>query len=80
MPANETRTILIVESDILLRHVLAESLRGCGFEVIEATSAIEARTMIQKGPAVHILLPTRVWRGRREVSPWRNGRGGTGRK
>ena len=56
MPANEARTILVVESDILLRHVLAESLRGCGFEVIEAASAIEARTMIQKGPAVHILL------------------------
>jgi CheY-like chemotaxis protein len=35
-------TVLIVEDDVLMRHVLADSLRECGHRVIEASNALEA--------------------------------------
>ncbi|HVJ52327.1 MAG TPA: response regulator [Aliidongia sp.] len=38
--------ILIVDSDILVRHPLAEYLRECGYHVLEASTAAEARTFI----------------------------------
>jgi DNA-binding response OmpR family regulator len=34
-----------VEADILVRHPLAEYLRGCGYIVMEAAGAEEARTL-----------------------------------
>jgi DNA-binding response OmpR family regulator len=40
-------SILIVETDVLIRHPLAEYLRECGFRVLEATSATEARQMLE---------------------------------
>jgi DNA-binding response OmpR family regulator len=41
--------ILIVESDILVRGPLAEYLRECGYRVIEAADAGEARTFCADG-------------------------------
>ena len=38
--------ILILDSDILVRHPLAEYLRECGYHVLEASNAAEARTII----------------------------------
>jgi len=38
--------ILIVEADILVRHPLAEFLRECGYRVLEAVDAGEARTVL----------------------------------
>jgi CheY-like chemotaxis protein len=61
MTTNEThparKTVLIVESDILVRYVLGEHLRGCGFDVIEAASSDEARTvLLAHGRDIHIVL------------------------
>jgi DNA-binding NtrC family response regulator len=39
--------ILIVEADILVRHPLAEYLRECGYDVLEASSAQEARRLLE---------------------------------
>lgn len=39
-------TVLIVESDILVRHPLAEYLRECGYRVIETVNVNEAREFI----------------------------------
>ena len=39
-------TLLIIEPDILVRHPLAEYLRECGYEVLEALNAAEARQLI----------------------------------
>jgi DNA-binding response OmpR family regulator len=39
-------TVLVMESDVLVRMVLAEYLRECGYKVIEATSADEALTIL----------------------------------
>jgi DNA-binding NtrC family response regulator len=41
--------ILIVEPDLLVRHPLAEYLRECGYRVLEATSADEARQLLTDG-------------------------------
>lgn len=37
-----TASILIVDSDIIVRNVLAEYLRHCGYRVVEAASSDEA--------------------------------------
>jgi CheY-like chemotaxis protein len=50
------QTVLIVESDVLIRHALAEYLRGCGFGVVETATALEAKTIMQRGPEVDVML------------------------
>lgn len=39
-------TILLVESDALIRSPLAEYLRQCGYRVVEAVTASEARELL----------------------------------
>jgi DNA-binding response OmpR family regulator len=41
--------VLIVESDILVRQPLADYLRECGYKVVEAVDAAEARRLISEG-------------------------------
>ena len=41
--------ILIVEKDLLVRTPLAEYLRECGYLVLEASSAGDARTLLEDG-------------------------------
>ena len=41
--------ILIVEEDLLVRPPLAEYLRECGYLVLEASSAGDARTLLEDG-------------------------------
>jgi DNA-binding response OmpR family regulator len=38
--------ILLVEDDLLVRHPLAEYLRECGYQVLEASDGAEARVLI----------------------------------
>src|SRR5258707_13165125 len=40
---------MLVESDVLVREPLAESLRQCGYEVLEAASPDEAREVVSRG-------------------------------
>jgi DNA-binding NtrC family response regulator len=37
---------IVVESEVLIRHALAEYLRHCGYRVIEAASTQEAMTLL----------------------------------
>lgn len=46
-------TILVVERDILVRHPLAQYLRDCGYDVIEAVDVEDARQAFSKD-ATHI--------------------------
>jgi CheY-like chemotaxis protein len=39
-------TILVIEPDVLVRMVIADYLRECGYKVIEATSSDEAMTIL----------------------------------
>jgi DNA-binding response OmpR family regulator len=38
--------VLVVEADVLVRHPLAEFLRECGYQVVEALDAAEARVLL----------------------------------
>ena len=49
-------TILVVEDDVLARIAIGEYLRECGFRVIEASGGLEAKTILQHGPQIHILF------------------------
>jgi DNA-binding NtrC family response regulator len=47
--AMDKKIILLVEAEILIRHPLAEYLRGCGYRVVEAVDAGEAQLVLEEG-------------------------------
>lgn len=46
-PEERTPAILIVEDEVLIRFVLADYLRECGFKVLEAGDAAEAIQILE---------------------------------
>lgn len=59
MTKDETtpETILVVEDDVIVRLVLADYLRQCGYRVFEAAAADEARTVLAHPEwPVHVVL------------------------
>ena len=52
----DSPTLLVVESDILVRMVIAEYLRECGYAVIEGLHAHDAVTVLKSGKKVDIVL------------------------
>jgi DNA-binding response OmpR family regulator len=55
--AMNSSSVLIVESDMAVRHPLAEYLRECGYKVIEAASTDEARLVLtDRSVSVDVLL------------------------
>jgi CheY-like chemotaxis protein len=47
-PAGAARqTILVVDDEVLIRMVISDYLRGCGYRVIEAASGDEALTVLE---------------------------------
>jgi CheY-like chemotaxis protein len=46
VPANPTPSILIVEGDIVSRHLIADYLRRCEYAVVEAANVDEALTAL----------------------------------
>ncbi len=49
VPQVNAETVLVVEPDVLVRMVISDYLRECGYKVIEATGAEEAITIISAG-------------------------------
>jgi CheY-like chemotaxis protein len=47
-PAKIAETVLVVEDEVLIRLVIAEYLRDCGYKVIEAANADEAVLVLQQ--------------------------------
>ncbi len=47
--SDPAQTVLVVEDDVLIRMVIADYLRDCGYHVIEAKNADEAITILEKG-------------------------------
>ena len=45
-PDNKPASILIVDSEILSRHVIADYLRHCGYFVVEAANIAEASAAV----------------------------------
>ncbi|MBP0485055.1 ATP-binding protein [Sagittula salina] len=55
-PAATGATILVVEDEVLVRMVVVDALRDCGFEVIEAGSGPEALEVLKSEAAIDLLL------------------------
>jgi CheY-like chemotaxis protein len=47
-PTAATETVLVVEDEILIRMVISEYLRDCGYKVIEAANADEAILVLRQ--------------------------------
>jgi len=47
-PPQPMETILVVENEVLVRTVIAQYLRDCGYRVIEAVSADEAIVVLKQ--------------------------------
>jgi CheY-like chemotaxis protein len=56
VPQGAPQTILVVEDEILVRMVIADYLRDCGYRVIEAGHAAEALTVLQSSEEVHVVF------------------------
>jgi CheY-like chemotaxis protein len=54
--SSNTKTILIVEDEALIRLVIAKALRDAEFKVLEANTADEALTKIQSGALIHLVF------------------------
>lgn len=54
--ARPTEVVMVVEAHVLVRAVVADCIRECGFKVYEATSAAEALEMLRAGHKVNVLL------------------------
>jgi DNA-binding NtrC family response regulator len=48
--------ILLVECDIIVRNPLAEYLRDCGYRVLEAVNAAEARKLLDAAGDISLVL------------------------
>src|ERR1700735_3123549 len=46
---NRAPTVLIVDDEVLIRLVLGDFLKGCGFDIVEAGNAAEAVEIIEQG-------------------------------
>jgi CheY-like chemotaxis protein len=53
---NCTRTVLVVEDDVLIRMMIADELRQTGFRVVEASSGDEALRCLASGYAVDLIF------------------------
>jgi DNA-binding response OmpR family regulator len=47
---SQTYVVVVVEPDVLVRHPLAAYLRECGYQVLEALNADEARQIMIESP------------------------------
>jgi len=54
--SDQLQTILVVEDDVLIRIDIADYLRGCGWDVIEAGSAAEAISLLDSGTLVDLVF------------------------
>src|SRR5262245_25735331 len=49
-------TLLVADSDVIIRLALSEYLRACGFNVLEAAYGAEAKAILQSGLKVDALI------------------------
>lgn len=53
---SEIRTVMVVEPDVLVRMVIADYLRDCGYRVIEAVDSSEVWAVLGGAHTVDVLL------------------------
>lgn len=49
-------TVMIIEPDVLIRAPISESLRACGYRVIEGVSAMDLWEVIESNTIVNIVM------------------------
>lgn len=54
--AAQLRTVLVVEDEVLVRHVMAVALRERGLKVLEAANAAEALSLLDGGHTIDLLF------------------------
>lgn len=54
--ADEKPVILVVEDEVLIRMVIAEYLRDCGYQVVEAGNGREAISLFEAGLEVEVVF------------------------
>jgi DNA-binding response OmpR family regulator len=54
--ATDSKTVMVVEPDVLVRLVLAEYLRDCGYKVIEGVSSQDVWSVIGATRPLDVLL------------------------
>jgi DNA-binding NtrC family response regulator len=54
--AKQMATILLIEPEVLVRGCIGECLRGCGYRVVEGTSADDVWAAIEAGTTPDIVL------------------------
>ena len=52
----ELKVVMIVEPEVLVRMVVAEYLRHCGYTVIEATAAKDVWTVLDSGHRLDVVV------------------------
>jgi DNA-binding response OmpR family regulator len=52
----DTITVMVVEPDVLVRMVVAEYLRECGYKVIEGMSAEDVWAVLNNGTPIDVIL------------------------
>jgi CheY-like chemotaxis protein len=53
---HEIHTVLVVEDEMMVRMPIAEYLRDCGYNVVEAGNASEAIAVMNAGDAVNLVF------------------------
>ncbi|MDQ0252460.1 DNA-binding response OmpR family regulator [Sphingomonas kyeonggiensis] len=67
----EKRIVLVVESDILIRSPLSEYLRECGYHVLEASGATEARQHVEAAAtSIDVILADAAGDGGFALASW----------
>jgi CheY-like chemotaxis protein len=56
LPPDPPVTLLLIEPDVLARLVLADYLRGCGYIVVEVSSADEAIEALRSTTEIELVL------------------------
>jgi DNA-binding response OmpR family regulator len=56
MSEQDVKTIMMVEPDVVIRMVVAEHLRDCGYRVIEGVAAQDVWTVLGSGRRIDVVL------------------------
>jgi DNA-binding response OmpR family regulator len=56
MDNNDVKTIMMVEPDVVIRMVISEHLRDCGYRVIEGVAAQDVWTVLESGRRIDVVL------------------------
>jgi CheY-like chemotaxis protein len=56
MKVDDIKTIMMVEPDVVIRMVIAEHLRDCGYRVIEGVAAQDLWMVLESGRRVDVVL------------------------